>query len=242
MAGGAYVALSGLRTRLDQLDRLAADIANVNTAGYKGERSTTTKVDRPDFGSVLQTAVDVAAAPGTLDMRTGSFMTTNRDLDVALQGSGFFAISTPAGTRYTRNGAFTRAADGTLITADGMAVQGDDGNPIKLASDTGAVSIENDGTIRTGDQIAGKLKVVDFDNYASLSREDSGRLRSGVATRAASPNTQVLGGTLEQSNVSLVERMAHLTEVNRSFEALQRGVSVLMNDIDQRAITDLGRR
>jgi flagellar basal-body rod protein FlgF len=242
MAGGAYVALSGLRTRLDQLDRLAADIANVNTTGYKGESVTTTKVNRPDFGSVLQTAVDVAAAPGTLDMRNGSFMTTNRDLDFAVQGHGFFAISTPAGTRYTRNGSFSRNAEGTLITADGMEVQGVDGKPIQLTNQGGAVSIESDGTIRAGDQIAGQLKVVDFDDYSTLTREDSGRLRSGVASRPASPNTQVLGGTLEESNVSIVERMAHLTEVNRSFEALQRGVSVLMNDIDSRAISELGRR
>ncbi len=241
MAGGAYVALSGLRTRLDQLDRLAADIANVNTAGYKGERVATTKVDRPDFGQVLQTAVDVAAAPGLLDMRNGSFTTTGRDLDVALEGSGFLAIDTPGGTRYTRNGAFTRRADGTLTTEDGMVVQGDNG-PIRLASDAGPVSIEADGTIRSGDEVAGKLKVVDFDDYTTLTREDSGRLRAGIAARAASPNTQVHGGMLEQSNVSIVERMAQLTEVGRSFEALQRGVSVLMNDIDSRAITELGRR
>lgn len=241
MAGGAYVALSGLRTRMDQLDRLAADIANVNTAGYKGERVTTTKVDRPDFGTVLQTAVDVAAAPGVLDMRNGSLMTTNRELDVAIQGRGFFAINTPAGMRYTRNGTFTRRADGTLITDDGLEVQGTDG-PIKLAADAGPVSIENDGTIRNGDQVAGQLKIVDFDDYATLTREDSGRLRSSVAARDASPNTMVHGGALEQSNVSIVERMAQLTEVNRSFEALQRGVGLLMNDLDQRAITDLGRR
>jgi flagellar basal body rod protein FlgG len=123
-----------------------------------------------------------------------------------------------------------------------MAVLGDDGNPIKLASDGGTVSVESDGTVRAGDQIAGKLKVVDFDSYATLTREDSGRLRSSVAAKDASPNTMVRGGSLEQSNVSLVERMAQLTEVNRSFEALQRGVSMLMNDIDSRAISDLGRR
>jgi flagellar basal-body rod protein FlgF len=242
MAGGAYVALSGLRTRIEQLDRLAADIANVNTAGYKGERVTTTKVDRPDFGSVLQTAVDVAAAPGVIDMRNGSMITTNRDLDVALEGRGFFAIDTPVGTRYTRNGTFTRRADGTITTDDGLVVQGDDGKPIKLASDAGTVSIETDGTIRSGDEVAGKLKLVDFDDYATLTREDSGRLRASVAGKDASANTRVRGGTLEGSNVSLVERMAHMTEVNRSFEALQRGVTVLMNDIDQRAISDLGRR
>jgi flagellar basal body rod protein FlgG len=241
MAGGAYVALSGLRTRIDQLDRLAADIANVNTAGYKGERVTTTKVDRPDFGTMLQTAVDVAAAPGVIDMRNGSLTTTNRELDVAIQGGGFFAISTAGGTRYTRNGAFTRRADGTITTDDGSEVQGVDG-PIKLAADAGPVSIENDGTIRNGDEVAGKLKIVDFDDYSTLTREDSGRLRSTIAGRDASPNTMVHGGTLEQSNVSIVERMAQLTEVNRSFEALQRGVGLLMNDLDQRAITDLGRR
>jgi flagellar basal-body rod protein FlgF len=242
MAGGAYVALSGLRTRIDQLDRLAADIANVNTAGYKGERVTTTKVDRPDFGQTLQTAVDVAAAPGVLDMRKGSFTATGRDLDIALEGSGFFAIDTPAGTRYTRNGSFTRRADGTLTTSDGMTVQGDNGSPIRLAADHGPVAIESDGTIRSGDEVAGKLKIVDFDDYSTLAREDSGRLRAGIAARDASPNTQVRGGMLEQSNVSVVERMAQLTEVNRSFEALQRGVSMLLNDVDGRAISELGRR
>jgi flagellar basal-body rod protein FlgF len=241
MAGGAYVALSGLRSRVEQLDRLASDIANVNTAGYKGERVTTTRVDRPDFGSVLQTAVDVAAAPGLLDMRNGSFSSTGRELDVALEGHGFFAIDTPGGTRYTRNGEFTRRADGTITTTDGMVVQGDDG-PIRLAADAGTIAVEADGTIRTGDEVAGKLKVVDFDDYTTLTREDSGRLRSGIAARAASPNTMVRGGMIEQSNVSVVERMAQLTEVGRSFEALQRGVSLLMNDIDSRAISELGRR
>jgi flagellar basal body rod protein FlgG len=104
------------------------------------------------------------------------------------------------------------------------------------------VSIESDGTVRTGDQVAGKLKVVDFDSYDTLVREDSGRLKSSVAPRDASPATQVRAGALEQSNVSVVERMAQLTEVNRSFEALQRGVGLLMNDLDSRAISDLGRR
>ncbi len=242
MAGGAYVALSGLRTRMDQLDRIAGDIANVNTTGYKGEMVTTTKVDRPDFGSVLQTAVDVAAAPGNLDMRSGNMTTTGRELDVALDGRGFFAIDTPGGTRYTRNGEFTRRADGTLTTSDGMVVQGDDGKPVVLASTGGPVSVEADGTVRSGDEVAGKLKVVDFDDYSTLVREDSGRLRSGIAAKPASPDTQVRGGTIEQSNVSIVERMAQLTEVGRSFEALQRGVSTLMNDVDGQAIAQLGRR
>jgi len=64
MAGGAYTALSGLRVRIEQLDRIAGDIANVGTAGYKAERTTTVAANRPDFGTVLQTAVDVAPDRG----------------------------------------------------------------------------------------------------------------------------------------------------------------------------------
>ena len=108
MAGGTYSALSGLQTRLAQLDRIAADIANAGTAGYKTERVPTVESRRPDFDKVLQTAIDVTAAPGLIDFRDGQIQTTNRDLDVALDGRGFFEIETQQGLRYTRNGQFSR--------------------------------------------------------------------------------------------------------------------------------------
>jgi flagellar basal-body rod protein FlgG len=241
MAGGAYAALSGLRTRVEQLDRIASDIANVNTSGYKAERVTTSHVQRPDFQTTLQSAVDVAAAPGLLDFKLGSMQTTNRDLDVALEGRGFFVVDTPGGARYTRSGQFSIRADGTLMTNDGHVVQGEDG-PIQL--DPGEqVSIEPDGTVRTGQTVAGKLRIVDFGDYLTLSREEGARFKVANGTTAqAATGTTVKAGALEQSNVSMVERMAQLTEVGRNFEALQRGISVLMNDIDGRAITELGRR
>lgn len=240
MAGGAYAALSGLRTRIEQLDRLAADIANVNTTGYKAERVTSVAAERSPFSQVLQTAIDVAPGPGRLDMRDGSLTPTGRDLDVALDGPGFFAIDTPAGERYTRNGQFDRKADGTIVTTDGMPVAGENG-PIVVGP--GTISVDNDGTLRAGGVVAGKLKVVSFNDYSGFSREEAGRLRApdGTAPNAATETT-VRGGTLEHSNVSVVERVAQLTEVSRSFEALQRGITVLMNEIDGRAITEFGRR
>jgi flagellar basal-body rod protein FlgF len=241
MAGGAYTALSGLRTRIEQLDRLASDIANAGTAGYKAERVTTVSSERPDFGRALQSAIDVAPGPGRYDFRAGSVVSTGRSLDVALDGPGFFTIDTPAGPRYTRNGNFDRRADGLLVTADGLEVQGEKG-PIRLQAD-GPVQIDNDGTVRAGGVIAGRLRVVDFDDYTGFAREESGRFRAAPGrTPIARPGTMVRGGALEQSNVSMVERMAQLTEVGRGFEALQRGLSVLMNDVDGRAINELGRR
>jgi flagellar basal body rod protein FlgG len=242
MAGGTYSALSGLRTRLAQLDRIASDIANAGTAGYKTERVPTVEARRPDFGQVLQTAIDVAAAPGLVDFRDGSIQTTNRDLDVALEGRGFFEIETTEGVRYTRNGQFSRRPDGTLVTADGAIVRGDTGTAITVGQ--GAISFEPDGSVRAGGVLAGKLKVVDFGDYVGLRREDAGRFRAEAgSTPVGAPATaRVRGGSLESSNVQLPERMVQLTEVSRAFEALQRGITTLMNDVDGRAISELGRR
>ncbi len=241
MAGGTYSALSGLQTRLAQLDRIAADIANAGTAGYKTERVPTVEARRPDFNQVLQTAIDVAAAPGLIDFRDGQIQTTNRDLDVALDGRGFFEIQTDQGVRYTRNGQFSRRPDGTLVTADGNVIQGDGGGPIVVGQ--GAIAFEPDGSVRAGGVLAGKLKIVDFGDYVGLRREGGHfRAEAGTAQTAAPVTSRVLGGTLEASNVQLAERMVQLTEVSRAFEALQRGITTLMNDVDGRAISELGRR
>lgn len=239
MAGSQYIALSGMRARLEQLDRLAADIANVGTAGYKTQRAGDAQADRPQFNAVLQSAIDVTTGQRRLDVTPGTLATTGRDLDLALDGEGFFVINTPAGPRYTRNGHFSRRADGTLITDDGSEVQGTDNRPIKLGD--GAVTVDADGTVRAGDVAAGTLKVVNFADTKALSTESGARLRSDGAAPTPVTAPQVRSGALEQSNVSVVDRVAELTSVTRSFESLQRALTLVMNDVDGRAIEQLGR-
>jgi flagellar basal body rod protein FlgG len=91
--------------------------------------------------------------------------------------------------------------------------------------------------------VAGRLQIVDFPDYAQLTREGSARFRAAdPSTAIPAVNGTLRAGALEKSNVSMVERIAEMTEVSRIFEALQKGVSVLMNDIDGKAITELGRR
>ena len=239
MPGGAYSALSGMRLRLDDLDRLAADLANVNTAGYKTERTSTETAQRA-FASLLDSAIDVTRGGAKTDFRGGTIATTGRDLDVAIDGRGFFEIETPAGTRYTRGGNFTRQNDGLLTTADGTPVMGD-GGEIRLP--VGPVTIAQDGAIYVGRALAGKLKVVAFERDEDLARESGTRFRpiGGIEPEEAT-GVRLISGGLEQSNISVVERMAVMTEVTRNFEALQKGIAVLMNDIDGRAIAELGRR
>ena len=239
MAGGYYTALSGMQARLEVLDRLASDIANAGTAGYKAERATTTETRRPSFGSELQSAIDVSGSAAQLDLRAGTSAQTGRPLDVTIEGEGFFVIATNAGERYTRNGRFSRRADGVLATPDGQAVLGDAG-PITLGS--GAVQVDADGTVRHAGAVAGKLRIVSFADTTRLARETSLRLRNHGPAPTRLERPSLASGALEQSNVSVVERLAELTTASRSFESLQRALSVLMNDVDNRAITELGRR
>lgn len=240
MSGGYYIALSGMRTRLDQLDRLSEDLANAGTAGFKGERFSSAAVERPSFDVALETAIDVSLGKRRLDMRRGTVIPTNRSLDLAVQSDGFLVVETAQGTRYTRNGQLSRGQDGTLRTADGAAVVGEDG-PIKLGP--GKVQIEDDGTVRVGKEEVGRISVVRFADAGQLLREGGALLRApdGVAPEPIEGEV-VKAGAIEQSNVMVVERLGELTAVARNFEALQRAVSVLMNDVDGRSIETLGRR
>jgi flagellar basal-body rod protein FlgF len=240
MPGGQYIALSGMRTRLDELDRLASDIANVATAGYKSERGSNLTADRPVFNDVLQSAIDVTGGGRRLDSRAGAIDPTGRDLDVAIDGDGFFTVQTAAGPRYTRNGHFSRSADGFLTTPDGSKVMGADG-PLQLGA--GKMRIDEDGSVMSGDAAVGRLAVVKFADPGTLVREGGSTLRvtdGQVPTPA--PQATIRVGSLEQSNVSVVERVAELTNATRNFEALQKALSLLMNDVTTRAIDVLGKR
>jgi flagellar basal-body rod protein FlgG len=245
MPGGIYVALSGLRHHAEQLDQIASDIANTSTSGYKSERSTSVASERPSFSSALQAAVDVTPGEKQIDFRPGSINGTGRDLDFALDGRGFFVVETPEGLQYTRNGHFQVMNDGTLATVDGLAVQGelgtDEYGPLVLPG--GPVDVEADGTIVVGGVPSGKFRIADFATYDALARQENGRFSAPPnVTPDIGTAVELRGGALEQSNVTMAEQLVQVSEVSRTFEALQRGLSVLMNDVDGRAITELGRR
>jgi flagellar basal body rod protein FlgG len=239
MSGTQYIALSGLRARIDELDRLASDIANVGTSGYKGERDAQAAIGRDAFDATLQTAIDTTFGGRRLDTTAGAIAPTGRSLDVSLDGPGFFVIGTPNGDRYTRNGHFTIGAERKLTTEDGAVVQGVDG-PIVLGE--GEVRIDSDGTVWSGATRSGQLSVVEFADPGLLERDAGARLRAAGQAPEKAVAPIVRSGALEQSNVSMADRLAELTTVSRGFEALQKAISMVMNDVDGRAIDHLGRR
>jgi flagellar basal body rod protein FlgG len=151
-------------------------------------------------------------------------------------------VTTPAGERYTRNGSFMRRADGVLTTADGLPVLGAGTPSVPIKVGTGQISISDDGTVKAGDTIAGKLKLVSFESEDDVERETGTRFRAKAGKTPTVATARIVGGSLEQSNVTMVDRMVALTETQRGFEAMQKGISVLFNDIDARAINELGHR
>ena len=225
MPGGQYIALSGMRTRLDQLDRLASDLANVGTTGYKTEKWSHLEAARPAFDDALQSAIDVTTGSRRLDVTAGAMNPTGRDLDVAIEGAGWIAVQLPDGSEgYTRNGSLQVNVNGVLQTRNGMSVLGD-GGPIAVPNDV-RVSVGSDGTVSTvpnGNaatqvQNIGRIKLVNPPEQ-QLVRGDDGMFRlQGGAQADVDPKVKVHGAALEGSNVNPVEAMVSMISLARQFD------------------------
>mgnify|MGYP000063307360 CR=1 FL=1 len=239
MPGGHYVALSALRTRMQQLDTLADDLANGHTSGYRGSRTIQEAVVRDEFDGALRSAVDTASGAVRIDMTQGTIEPTGRDLDVAIAGEGFFVIETGKGLEYTRNGHFARSIDGTLVASDGAIVQGEDG-PIELGP--GDARIDEKGRVWSGAANVGTLMLVTVEDPGAMVRGLGSRLLAMGQETTEMDEIALRPASLESSNVGMSEGLARLTMVSRNFEALQRAISTMLNDVDGRFIDHMARR
>jgi flagellar basal-body rod protein FlgF len=164
MDSGYYAACTGLRTQTQALDVIANNLANLGSAGYRAQQTQFQSILAASHSGLLdplnRAVNNFNVLGGTrLDFSNGNLQTTGNALDLALEGSGFFAVLSRAGIRYTRNGSFQQSSDGKLVTAQGDAVLGEQG-PIALPA--GEVSISADGTLSVAGALAGKLKIVDL--------------------------------------------------------------------------------
>lgn len=214
-----YTAMSGAERTLRAQQVHANNLANLETPGFRANLELATSQAVPGYGyddrHVGQLQDD------SLTARQGTLKQTGRDLDVAVVGDGFLAVQGPAGEAYTRAGALTLGADGSL-SVNGMPVLGD-GGPIVLPPFT-RVAVAADGTISV--QAAGqadmapidKLKLVKPD-IADLTKNEAGLIvpRDGGVLEA-DPTVVVKGGQLEGSNVSAVDEMIATMSLTRDFD------------------------
>jgi len=188
MDSGYYAACTALAARTQALDTIANNLANANTAGYRAEHNVFSAVlanTRNGNGSDLNNAINNygIVSGASLDLSQGAIQKTGNPLDLAIQGTAFFAVQTANGVMYTRNGSFQLSSTGQLITSSGDPLMGDKGTITMLP---GASSISADGTISSNGAIAGKIRLVDFPAGTQLQSEGSSYYSApaGVGTPA----------------------------------------------------------
>ena len=213
MDRGLYIAASGMLAEQVRQEQIANDLANASTPGYKADRtaqrafgemmlanSVTGQVIGPNGTAVQVDAVQTDWAPEPA-------RDTGEPLDFAIAGDGFFAVRTPQGTRYTRNGQFSVSPQGTLTTAQGGEVLGRNGAPITVGAD-GRVDPRRLGVVTlTGARKAG-------DSFVD------GTPGGGTAG-------QVRAGALEGSGADPSRSMVDMISSMRAFEAGQRVITTI---------------
>lgn len=238
-------AATGMEAQETRLDVTANNIANVSTAGFKKSRAefqdlmyqTLRAAGAPSGqGASAPTGTQVGSGvrvASTERMHSeGELRQTGNPLDVAIEGNGFFAVNLPGGeTAYTRDGSFKLSPEGKLVTSDGYALAGD----ISLPPDAQTITIGADGTVSAtvaGEAApveAGKLELTSFANPAGLSA--TGRNLFKETAASGTPVTGAPGeggagtlsqGSLELSNVKVVEEMIDLISGQRAYEVSSR--------------------
>jgi flagellar basal-body rod protein FlgF len=211
-----------------QMDVVANNVANVNTTGYKADRSMFQEYlasgAREDNFIGPDRRVSYVQDRATFhDFSQGAAEETRNPLDVAIDGGGFLVVQTPAGERYTRDGALQINNQGQLVTTGGNPVLGNSG-PIVFQPTDKQVNIASDGnvTVLEGtnriDSVRGKLRVVSFAQAQSLVKEGSNLYSAGQGS-AAQPDTtsKLRQGFVEKSNVNSVLEMSRMIEVTRTY-------------------------
>jgi flagellar basal-body rod protein FlgG len=252
MIRGLYTAASGMLASMRRMEFVTNNLANAQTAGFKQDRSALSTFDEmmilqdgsispPGLHSELgELGTGAVAEEPMIDFTQGALQQTDRTLDMALEGPGFFTVQTPDGPRYTRDGAFTRNASGQLTSSEGYLVLGTDGNPIQVPP--GKLSVMADGTLTSEDQAFGKLAIVEFTLEQPLKKVGSNQFAArneGDEPRAAT-GTAVRQGAIEASNVDMAGAQTTMMELQRAYQAAQKLIQY-QDEMVGRAVNDIAR-
>lgn len=227
MVSGKYSALSGMIAREQSIANISANLANVNTTGYKRRQTS--------FESLLKGEKQIHQANGinysrvkniSADFTSGPLRETENPLDMAISGDGFFKVQAADGVRYTRRGDFAVDSAGVLRTSNGMPVLDDGNGQITIPNtDVGKISVAEDGTVSiinpdgARSEVA-KLAIVNIDDTKKLKEEEhtTYSLKDG-GQEVPVDIKKVVQGSIETSNVNMTEEMSFLINNHRTFDS-----------------------
>jgi flagellar basal-body rod protein FlgF len=234
MDRGLYVAMTGAKQIMQAQAVNNHNIANINTVGFRAD--AVSFVSQPIYGPGYATRVNAVASDAGTDFSNGVMESTGRDLDIALNGSGYIAVMGSDGTEaYTRAGDLRVSADGAVTTAAGQPVLTESG-PLNLPPAT-TITIGNDGTVSVlplglnpiGISPTDRIKLVNPPEK-NLQKGNDGLLRLKDGSKAETdPNVTVTSGVLESSNVNAAQSLINMIELQRLYEFQVKS----MNSSDQ---------
>ncbi len=247
MSKGIYTSLSGALAQQRRVETISNNLANVNTAGYKRDdltfREHLTALSDPDKDMPVperefkpgdfyhlhgaDKSFSTADAQYT-DLSQGSLKSTGRELDVAVEGSGFFEIGTPQGVRHSRNGVFHSSSEGILVNDQGYPVlskasaAGASADPLarSIKLERGPIHITDNGDIFQNGKLVASLQITEFIDGSRLEKEGHNLLRNADQANVIVGDvaSKVLQRHVEGSNVNPVAEMTTLLEAQRLFE------------------------
>jgi len=253
MDSGYYAACAGLAAQTQALDLVAHNLANLGTTGYRGEQATFRSLVAGSNGVSNPLVLNALASNGLnaavndfgvlggsrVDLTAGSLTATGNPLDLGIAGAGFFVVKSSAGVAYTRNGSFHVTAAGQLVTGQGDSLLDEKGSPITLPN--GAVAVSADGTVSVDGNVTAKLGLAEFSPATNLQALGNALYAAPAASALPPAATSVHQGMLEESNVSAVESVVQLINLQRKAEMMQRALSIFDSQFNQTAVTDLPR-
>jgi flagellar basal-body rod protein FlgF len=222
------VGLSRQMSLRRELEVIANNLANLGTAGFKNEQIK--------FSEYLMPVASAETFPNNRDKRLsyvedratwqdfapGPVQITDNQFDLAVDGDAFFAVQTPEGVRYTRNGQFQLDTQGTLVTNEGYPVLSTSG-PIQFADTETAVTFGKDGTVSTDQGPRGRLLLTRFADPQSLVPEGSSMFRAeGLGAELAPGQGGIQQYAIEKSNVQAVVETTRLVEISRAYQSLSK--------------------
>jgi len=214
---------------------IANNLSNAQTVGFKKEIPSFKEIMRQTLGGKIEKEV---IEEFQISLRQGELQVTNNDLDLAIEGEGFFKVNTPQGVRYTRNGQFRLDRDQKLVQADGFPVMGRRG---EIYIKGGKVRVEANGLIKVDNQEVDQLAIVTFPNWPAFQKEGHNLFRLSSPQEEKEAGKAVIHqGFVEMANVNVIEEMIALIDAHRNFEAYTRLLQA-NDELDAKAANDLGK-
>lgn len=220
------VGLSAQQVLQKRMDTTANNLANMTTAGFKVEHLVTREISEKP-ATAADNPTDIAFADAWMlqrDFSPGSLERTGNPLDFAIEGEGFFAIQTPGGEAFTRDGRFQLDEQGRVVTRNGDPVLGD-GGPITIDPLGGPISVSREGSITQDGTVVGTLRVSNFATPAALEKIGSNLWRATDEQPQAATNSRVVSGFVEGSNVNAVLELTEMIEISRAYTSVAKMIS-----------------